>query len=132
MKEITTERGRSIVFVNPCDRDAYRRTHKYVLWVGQICSRYLVIWADSLDTATEHMCDWVVDNAPGLLCDDSMREEYERAIAAGESEESAMQAAEADVTVFGHSGYHGILSDEWGIAMEDPSRAQMLDLLERN
>lgn len=131
MHTIKTEYpGRKIVFVNP-EEKAFT-DQRFVLWVGEISPTYLVIWADSLESAAEVMCDWCVDHAPGLLCDDSMREEYDRAIAEGKSADQAMESAEMDVTVFGHSGYHGINSDHWGIQYENPSRADMLELLERN
>jgi hypothetical protein len=112
-----------IIPVNASDRSF--TDQRFILWVGEVDPYNLMIWADSLESATETMCDWVVDNAPGLLCDDAMEEEYTAAIAEGCSEEEAQSRAEADVTVFGHSGFHGILSYHWGVIAENPTRAEI-------
>lgn len=121
--------ARELVIVNPEDADSPRggsATHRYVLWVGQTGTTYLLIWASGIDDASEHMIDWVVDNAPGYLADDLVQEEYRRAIAEGKSEEEAQEEAESDTTMFGHNGIHYLMSDDWGIEKEDPSRAWLL------
>lgn len=132
-----------LVFVNP--EESSWTKHRFVLWVGSggFDATHLVIWADHLEDAMEHMCDWCVENAPGYLCDDEVEEEYKRIVQekleeareAGDVDiteedvaEAAMEEAEVDTTMFGHNGIHYIPSENWGITYEDPTRAQILEL----
>lgn len=135
---------RQIVIVNPSDR-GYTR-HRYVLWAGPL---YLMIWADDLESASEIMCDHLVEHAPGLLCDEQVEELYREKMAEIEAEEGPLPAlaparareeekrqerareyAESDTTCFGHDGIHYIASDEWGISLEDPEREELLALMD--
>lgn len=116
---------RQITVIDGVDRQWCKQ--RFIFWFGSCGATYLMAWGNGLEDALEKCVDWLVDNAPGILCDDEMQEEYNRAIAEGKSEEQAQEEAETDVTVFGHSGYHGIRSDDWGICMENPTRAEILE-----
>ncbi len=115
-----------IEIVNPRDRDWTR--HRYILCFGAYGWTKLMVWANSLDSALDEAVDWIVDNAPGLLADEQVAEEYARAIAEGMSEEEALEEAEVDTTCAGNCGNY-ILSHEWGVVVEDPTRAQVLELM---
>ena len=115
----------TIIPVNGSDR-AWAR-HRFILWFGACAPTYLMIWANSLDDALETAGDWIAANAPGLFCDDAVGEEYRAAIADGLSEEEATTRAEQDTTSL--DGGHYLVSWEWGILAEDPTREQVLALL---
>jgi len=117
-----------IEIVNPNDSDWTK--HRYILWFGACGATYLMVWANSLDDALDEAIDWCVEHAPGLLCDDQVNEAYNAALEEGKSEEEAMEIAEMDVTTGGNYGNH-VLSWEWGIAVENPTRQQILELQER-
>jgi hypothetical protein len=114
-----------IIPVNGSDRDWTRQ--RFILSFGAYGWTALMVWANSLDDALDEAVDWLADNAPGLLCDDAVNEEYQRGIAAGMSEEDAIEAAEVDTTRAGNNG-HYLLSYEWGIVSENPTRKQILEL----
>lgn len=119
------DNGREIIPVNATDADWTR--HRYILWFGAYGTTRLMVWANSLDDALDGAIDWLVDNAPGHIVDDQVNEAYEEAIGAGKSEDEAREEAESDTTIGGNAGNH-ILSHEWGIVKEDPSRADLLEL----
>ena len=116
-------RGMKIIPVNGHDRRWTR--HRYILSFGAYGSTRLMVWANHLEDALDEAIDWIADNAPGLLCDDEVSEEYERAIKEGLSEEEAHERATEDTTCGGNAG-HYILSYEWSIVAEDPTRADIL------
>lgn len=118
----------AIVFVNATDADW--TCHRYVLCFGSYGGTRLCVWANSLDDALDECVDWIEENAPGLLCDERCEEEYKRCLAEGMSEEEAIEQAEEGIT---RAGNHGgaILSHEWGVVAENPTRAQILELLGR-
>ena len=122
------EWNRKITIVNP--NDAHWTRHRYVLWFGAYGDKRLMVWANSLDDALDESIDWIVDHAPGRLCDGAVAEEYRRALEEGKSEEEAQEEAQVDTTCGGSCG-NRINSWEWGVVAEDPSRAEVLDLLGR-
>ena len=113
-----------LILVNPHDRTSSR----FVLAFGAYGWTVLVCWANSLEDALDEAIDWIVDNEPGLLADDAVREAYEQAIADGMSEEDAQTESEIDVTCGGNCGNY-IHSAEWSIVSENPTRAEMLALV---
>lgn len=136
--------GRSVVLVNPSER-AYKSRYyrdmqghdcdRFVLWVDSHAPRYLMIWTSSLEDAIETAGEWLAEHAPGLLCDDAVNEAYQEAydaaIAEGKDEdtarEEAYETAESDVTRLDNGHY--LESHEWGIALENPSRAELDEFL---
>ena len=116
------------VAVNSTDRDWAR--HRYLLAFGAYGETRLLVWANSLDSALDECVDWLADNNPGILADDSVREEYERGIAEGMSEEASRARAEVDTTCAGNCG-HYLSSWEWSVVFEDPTRAELLELMGR-
>lgn len=113
--------GREVVLVNPHDRWWTRGS--FVLWFGAHAPTYLRVWANGIDSALDECVDWLAEHAPGLLCNEPVAEEYERAIAEGLDESAAYERAVQDVTIAGNCGDH-LLSWEWGIALDTPTRAQ--------
>jgi hypothetical protein len=113
---------KDLVIVNGTDRDWTRG--RYVLWFGEISPHYLMVWANGLDSALDKAVDWVADNAPGLLADESVAEEYQAAIAEGLEPEAAFEKASVDTTCAGNNG-HYLLSWHWGILFENPSRVEI-------
>ncbi len=116
-----------IAIVNPGDRD---RASRFILCFGAYGWTKLMVWADHLEDALDEAVDWIAEHAPGLLADDQVNEEYNRLVAEGVSEEDAQEAASMDTTCAGNSG-HYLLSWEWGIVVENPTRAQVLELMGR-
>lgn len=117
-----------VVPVNPNDKNWTR--HRFILWFGAYGSTRLMVWANHLEDALDEAIDWLVENAPGHIVDDQVNEAYNAALAEGKSEEEAIEEAEADTTTGGNAGNH-ILSYEWGIVAEDPSRADVLEIQRR-
>jgi hypothetical protein len=114
--------------VNSSDRDWTRQ--RFVLWFGVCGSTHLLVWANHLEDALDEAIDWLADNAPGLLCDEQVQEAYDRAISEGKSEEDAYTESTVDVTTGGNFCNH-IMSWEWGITLENPTRAQLKELTVR-
>jgi len=114
-----------LIILNPTDRDWTK--HRYILWFDACGSTRIMIWANGLDSAIDEAVDYLADNAPGLLADADVFEEYNRLIANGMSEEEAQEGAEIDTTCAGNFG-HYLNSGEWGIVAEDPSRATVKEL----
>jgi len=147
----------AITPINSSDKSWTR--HRYVLAFGAYGDTRLLVWANSLDDALDECVDWIADNAPGLLADDQVAEEYERLMSEGKTctrcwngaygddvgecldckgegiisltEEEAHEEATIDTTCAGNCGNY-ILSHEWMILAEDPDRATMLALLGRH
>ena len=124
-----TSFGRRVTIINPSDRwpiDRWypRRQHTFILAFGQVSATYLMVYADHLQDAFDECIDWIVDHAPGLLCDDEVAEEYERLIAEGKTEEEAWEESEVDTSSGGNAG-NRIHSDEWTIAAEDLTRQEL-------
>lgn len=115
-----------VIGINP--GDATWTKHRFVLWFGACGGAKLFVNANSLEDALDECVDWIADNAPGLLCDDTVNEAYNEAISAGKSEEEARDEAEADTTCAGNNG-HYLLSWEWGLVCEDPSFAELRALV---
>ncbi len=124
--------SRTIVPVNGSDRDWTR--HRYVLWFGACAPTRLMIWANGLESAIEIAGHIMPEGSEELAelrkeaceeaglpypptCDHSELEE--------EGYYAAFESAEADLT-YTESGY--LTSYEWGIDLEDPTRAQVLEL----
>ena len=111
--------------VNGSDQQWSR--HSYVLWFGcPMAPTKLLVYADSLDSALEECGYWLEDNAPGVFCNDMVSEEYQNAIDAGKSEEEADELATIDVTILDRGNY--ILSYEWGMVAEDPTREELAQI----
>jgi hypothetical protein len=115
-----------IIPVNGSDRNWTK--HRYILAFGAYGWTRLMVWANSLEDALDEAIDWIAENAPGLLCDDQVAEAYREAITEGKSEDEAHEIATEDTTCGGNAG-HYILSWEWCIVAEDPSRAEVLSLM---
>ena len=115
------------VFINP--RDAAWTSHRFVLAFGAYGWTVLIVHANHLEDALDEAIDWIAGNAPGLLADEQVAEEYNRAIAEGKSEDEAQEIATVDTTCGGNAG-HYLLSWEWGIVAEDPDRATILRIFE--
>jgi len=112
--------------INSNDRDW--TNHRFVLYFGAYGDTKLLVWANNLEDALDECIDWIVDNKPVLLCDEQVKEEYDRAIAEGKSEDEACEIAECDTTSGGNCG-NRILSWEWGILAEDPDRATLKEIV---
>ena len=106
--------------VNPSDRDYTDKA--FVLWFGHI---KLYAFGD-LDSALEECGEWIEEHAPGLLANAHVSEAYNEAIEAGSTQEEAQDKAYEDVTQLDCG--RSILSYEWGITAEDPTREQLIEI----
>ncbi len=118
----------TLVSVNPTHSHWTR--HRYILAFGAYGHTQLLVWANSLDDALDEAIDWIVDNAPGLLADEQVSEEYNAAKARGMSDNDAHEYATNDTICGGNCGNY-ILSWEWAIVSEDPDRATIKSLQEQ-
>lgn len=112
--------------VNGSDSDW--TSHRYVLAFGAYGSTRLMVWANGLEDALDECVDWIAEYRPGLLYDDEVAEAYQEALDAGESEESALEMAEIDMIRAGNCSNY-VASWEWCIVAEDPTRAQIKEML---
>jgi hypothetical protein len=116
--------NRTLFAVNTAER-GYAK-HRYILWFGDMYAKYLLVWANSLEDALDECVDCISDKWPGMLADNEVKDEYNRLIAEGETEEQAQEHAEADTT---YTEGHYLHSWQWGIVLENPTRAQIKELL---
>jgi hypothetical protein len=117
--------GRDVILVNPNDRTIW--DNRFVLWFGGCGTTHLMVWASDLCSAVDECIDWLADHAPGYLCNESVHEEWERAVADGKSEDEAWDIATADTTAGDGGNY--INSWEWGLALENPTRKALDEFL---
>ena len=118
----------NLISVNPTDSHYTR--HRYIIALGAYGWTQLLIWANCLEDAIEEAASWCEDNAPGLFCDDAVREEYERALADGKTQEEAWEASEVDT--ISCDGGHYFNSWEVHLVAEDPDRSTILELQGRS
>ena len=125
--------------VNPVESNWTKR--RFLLCFGAYGWTKLLVWANRLEGALDEAIDWIADNEPGLLCDEQVEEDYREALARLTEErpdedpdvleKEAREEAEEDTTCGGNYG-NRILSYEWGIIAEDPTRAQLLSVMDRD
>lgn len=139
-----TTHSPSIHIVNPpCGGSEWKDTSKrgyrnmydqrVVLTFGAYHST-LVLAFGHVEDALEDAASWLADNEPGHFATDAVNETYNETYAerikAGDDEETAIEAAreesEEDCT-YTESGW--LNSWEWGIARENPTRADLLELM---
>ena len=135
-----TSFGRCVVLVNPIEADWTK--HRYVLCFGAMGTLNLSVWANSLDDALEEAAEYLAEHAKGHItahdsqelidllkeaCEEAGHTYPEGFDALEDEEKYAIQdSATADLT-YTESGY--LTSYEWGIALEDPSRAELDEFL---
>ena len=102
--------------------DMSHDSKRYLVHLGAYGWTKLLILADSEDSALEAAGEWCEENAPGHLANDSVREEYDRAIAEGLSEEKAQERAEQDTISLDQGRY--LLA--WEVSVFEASRADIL------
>lgn len=117
---------KTLTYINRDDR--HWTDNKFALWFGPYGETKLVVFSDHLQNALDESIDWLVEHAPGLLCDEQVKEAYEEAIAEGKTEDEAIEIAEVDTVRGGNCGNY-IFSHEWGILSENPSKAQIKELI---
>lgn len=119
----------------PANRPSHKGQACWLFHLGAYGWTSVLVWADHLEDALDECIDWVAENAPGLLADESVREEYDRLAKerglspeSGEEEwETVRTEAESDTTHGGNCG-HYLLS--WEVQVyENPSREERLGLL---
>lgn len=116
----------AITIINQSAR-AYTKS-RFVLWFGAYGWTRLMVYANHLQDALDECIDWLVEHAPGHICDEQVTEAYREAIAEGKSENEAYETAEQDTISGGNAGNH-ILSYEWGIICENPTRAELREMI---
>ena len=111
-----------INIVNPSQKEW--TSERFILNFGAYGWVRLMVWADNLQDALDECIDWIREYEPSMLCDDEVNEAYQEAINDGKTEEEAIEIAEQDTITGGNFG-NRILSYEWGIIAENPSREQI-------
>lgn len=111
--------------VNP---DAYEHPNAaYLLHFGSIGTAYLLAYAGSFSDALDECVDWIADNAPHLLANEQVEQEFYHGVAMGLSDSDAHEYATQDTTCAGNRGDY-LHSWEWGISQT--SEGGELDLRE--
>lgn len=128
---MSTYSKETIHLINPQKRPEgpYRsQSRRYVLWFGAYGATRLMVYAGHLEDALDQCVDWIAVNAPGLLANDEIQEEYARLVASGMNPEEAEEEASQDATIAGSHGDH-LHSWEWGIVSAEVDRAGMKAIL---
>ena len=115
--------------INPTDKDW--TPSRFVLGFGAYGWTVCLVWANHLEDALDECIDWITDNAPGLLCNEAVEQQYNYAIGKGLTEEEAWETATEDVTTGGNHGDH-IISSEWFLLAENPDRATLKSIVARH
>ena len=110
-----------LILVNPDER--VFTPNNFIM--GFVSGINLRVWATCLDDALDTCVDWIVSNAPGLLADDEVTDEYNRLVALGNGEDEAMQQATQDTTCAGNAGNY-LHSWEWRVIYANPTRGSEL------
>lgn len=105
-----------------------RNPNRYVIAFGAYGWTVCLVWADHLEDALDECFDWAEDNAPGLFCDDSVNEEYNRAIAEGKSEDEAYEKSTVDTICAGNYG-HYMPAWEVHLVCENPDRKTLKEIV---
>ncbi len=132
--------GRLVYLVNP--EDASWTKHRFIMWFGAYGSTNLSIWSNSLDDAIETAGEYIAKHWPGMIMKDWGDEHKELVREActesgvdfpagfdaleDEAKWKICETAEADLTRT-ESGF--LTSYEWGLNLEDPSRAELDEFL---
>ena len=115
----------TLTIVNP---DAYADGHAaYVLHFGAIAPTYLLAYAGSVSDALDECVDWIAENAPGLLANEQVEQEYYVGVSMGLSQSDAHEYATQDTTCAGNRGDY-LLAWEWGVYQT--SESSEIDLRE--
>lgn len=111
------------VELGPVDHRPDNRT-RWLFRFGACGWTTVLVLGGYLEDALDEAIDWLADNAPGLLADESVKEEYDRLISEGKTEEEAWEEAEQDTTSGGNAT-HYVNSWEWTVN-KNPGRAAIL------
>jgi hypothetical protein len=123
-----------IIPINFSDR--HWTSNRFILCFGAYGDTRLMVWANHLEDALDECVDWISENAPGLLCNEQVNEAYREWLdenaedpsdPSEDEQNSAYEYSLEDVTTAGNAGDH-ILSYEWGIVAENPTREQIKEL----
>jgi hypothetical protein len=117
---------RSIIIVNANDRSWTKK--RFVLWFGMGAPTMLMAYANSLDDALDECVDWLAEHAPGLLANEHVADKFTQLQEEGMGFEEARDKAEEDTTQAGNHGDH-LMSGEWGLVAENPTRAQIFEIV---
>ena len=112
----------NIKIVNFEDRHWTR--DRFILQFGPYGDTRLMIFANNLQEAIDVAIDWIGENEPGLLANDQRDEAFLEARSEGMTEDEAWDCAGEDLTIGGNCG-DCILSHEWAIIAENPTREQI-------
>lgn len=118
---------RNIIVVNPNDRSFTR--NRYLLWFGQFSPTFLLVYANSLEAALDEAVDeYLSEHEPASVVDHEEQKELleEAAAEHGEDYEFVTEEAFADLTPAGGHGEY-IVSYEWGIVAENPTKEQLIE-----
>lgn len=102
---------------------------RFVLAFGAYGRTVCLVWADHLEDALDECIDWAKDNAPGLFCDDSVNEEYNRAIAEGKSEDEAYEKSTVDTICAGKRHCRYMLAGDVHLVCENPDRQTLKEIV---
>lgn len=114
--------------VNPSEADGWSRTHLYLMWFGAYRDGRVLVWADSFDAAFETAVDYFDDPKSCGVFTFTDESDY-KASAEDEGiewpaggwddlserdQEKVREAAEADLTVIGHTTLSCMPKGAWG------------------
>jgi hypothetical protein len=109
---------RSILVANPFEKDFTRK--RWVLYFGAVGTQYVLVFGGSLENALEEAAAALVDaNMPGYFIEPEVEDGSTHDCPDG----AEGYPCTCDLT-YTESGY--LPSWEWGIALEDPTREQLI------
>jgi hypothetical protein len=122
-----------IRIANPSDKGFWKNT--YIFAFGAYGWTRVLAYANSMDSALDECADWIEENAPGLMADAEVAEEYNRLITEakenGEDVDSEevqnriREESEADTLTAGNAS-HYFHSWEVNIVRENPTRDELI------
>ena len=107
--------------------DRHWTRDRFILQFGPYGDVLLMVFADHLHDALDTAIDWIAENEPGLIANDQRDEAFAEAKADGKTEDEAWGLAHEDLTIGGNCS-DCILSHEWAIVAESPTREQIKGL----
>lgn len=112
----------SIYAINGNDRNFFR--NRYIMsFAGQ---NYMV-WANSIDDATDELIDYVSEDRPNLLCDKQVFAKFEELRFNGVSENEAYEQSSEGMVCGGNCGNY-IESQYFDIVLTNPTREEIKNI----
>ncbi len=109
--EHSSRPGCRVAIVNPYDRYVWPR--RWLLSFGTYADRYVLVWADSLESALECAAEWLHEHAPGTFVDPEPCGECGGTDGEDRETCATCQGSGIDETDLTYTEYGYLISHEW-------------------